>query len=143
MNAGERFDTRATPLVGSLLHPISGLHPSRTRHSGVLISEAKDAIMKPMNSSTHWKPRPTMPHYLRLLQQLTMGAAALLLLSPQALAATFRFASTSNRIYVENGGSATLSDIKTALPNAPLDLVDGVNAVWLLRANLWIADGVT
>src|SRR5690606_10747470 len=45
-------------------------------------------------------------------------AGLLLALSP-AEGATFRWASSSNRIYVENGGTATLSDIKGALPNAP------------------------
>jgi len=52
---------------------------------------------------------------LRLNRVWHLAAAfvvLLLLLSP-ASAATFRFASTSNRIYVEGGGSATLSDIKT------------------------------
>jgi parallel beta-helix repeat protein len=78
---------------------------------------------------------------LRPIHRLTVGAAAVLLLSSPALAATYRFASTSNRIYVENGGSATLSDIKAALPNAPLDLVDPANGVWLLRGNLLITDG--
>src|SRR5688572_29267565 len=56
-------------------------------------------------------------------------------------AAIIRWAGSSNRIYVENGGSATLSDIKAALPHAPLDLVDPTNGVWLLRVNLMIASG--
>jgi parallel beta-helix repeat protein len=54
-------------------------------------------------------------------------------------AATFRYASSSNRIYVEGGGTATLSQIKAALPNAPLDALG--NGVWLLRANLYVEDG--
>src|SRR5262245_22277027 len=73
--------------------------------------------------------------------KLVGPATALVLLCGPVHSATFRWASSSNRIYVENGGSVTLSDIKTALPNVPLDLVDPANGVWLLRANLQIADG--
>lgn len=56
---------------------------------------------------------------------------------------TIHWSSTSNRIYVDNGAPATLSDIKAAVPKAPLELVDPANAVWLLRANLWIQNGST
>ncbi|MEW6168551.1 MAG: right-handed parallel beta-helix repeat-containing protein [Pseudomonadota bacterium] len=69
---------------------------------------------------------------------LMLGAAA-----HDAAAASFRHASSSNRIYVEDGGTVTLSDIKAALPNAPLDLVDTGAMIWLLRANLIITDGAT
>lgn len=55
--------------------------------------------------------------------------------------AGIRWASSSNRIYLEGGVTATLTDIKTALPNAPLDLVDPTQKIWLLRANLQITDG--
>src|SRR5262245_33581775 len=82
--------------------------------------------------------------YWRRIQALAPACAAVFLvflLSSDSFAATFRFASTSNRIYIENGGSATLSDIKGALPNAPLDLVDAANGIWLLRANLMVVDG--
>jgi poly(beta-D-mannuronate) C5 epimerase len=83
------------------------------------------------------------PTVCRLIQSLLGAVPVLLLFDWPAYGATFRWASTSNRIYVENGGAATLSDIKAALPNAPLDLVDSVNSYWLLRANLQIADGCT
>lgn len=55
--------------------------------------------------------------------------------------AGIRWASSSNRIYLEGGVTATLSDIKAALPNAPLDLVDPTQKIWLLRANLQITNG--
>ncbi len=61
--------------------------------------------------------------------------------------AGIRWASSSNRIYLEPdvaggpGITATLSDIKAALPNAPLDLVDSAQKIWLLRANLQITGG--
>ena len=47
------------------------------------------------------------------------------------------YAQTSNnRIYIEKGGAAaTLSDVKNALPNAPLDLISANPNVWLLRAS--------
>jgi parallel beta-helix repeat protein len=54
---------------------------------------------------------------------------------------TFRWASSSNRIYVDGPGSATLSDIKTALPKAPLTLVDPVNKTWYVTANVIVEFG--
>lgn len=63
--------------------------------------------------------------------------------------AGIRWASSSNRIYLEPdvaggpGITATLSDIKAAKPNAPLDLVDPAQKIWLLRANLYITGGST
>lgn len=80
--------------------------------------------------------------YRRLIKRLTIGGVAIALALP-ASGATFRWAGSSNRIYVEGGGSATLSNIKAALPNAPLYLVDPANKIWLLRANLFVADGCT
>src|SRR5262249_41615607 len=56
---------------------------------------------------------------------------------------TFRYANSVNRIYVENGGIATLTAIKAALPDAPLQLVDAANKVWLVRANLFVTIGRT
>jgi mannuronan 5-epimerase len=71
------------------------------------------------------------------------AAAAVLLLAlasaPAAGAPTFRYAHSSDRIYVENGGTATLSQIKAALPNAPLDEV--ASGIWLLRSHLYVEDG--
>jgi parallel beta-helix repeat protein len=55
--------------------------------------------------------------------------------------ATFRWASESSRIYVESGGSATLTDIKNALPKAPLCLIDATNRIWFLDASLTVSDG--
>lgn len=63
--------------------------------------------------------------------------------SAQALAATARYTASSNRIYVEGGGSITLTQIKAALPSAPLTLVDAATGVWWLGANLQIEDGST
>lgn len=57
--------------------------------------------------------------------------------------AGIRWASSSNRIYIEDGTIATLSDIKAAQDHAPLDLVDAAGKIWLLRANLQIEDGST
>lgn len=78
-----------------------------------------------------------------VFKKIAAATGALLILSSEGFGATFRWASSSNRIYVEDGGSATLSDIKAALPNAPLDLVDAANKIWLLRANLLVVDGST
>jgi len=57
--------------------------------------------------------------------------------------ASFRYAATSGNIYVEGGGVATLSDVKAALPGAPLFLTDPVNRVWHLAANLVVVEGST
>lgn len=65
------------------------------------------------------------------------------LLAADAHAATFRYASSSNRIYVESGGTATLTEIRAALPDAPLELVDDALKIWLLGANLIVTDGTT
>ncbi len=67
-------------------------------------------------------------------------ACLLLLLGASgASSVTFRWASSSYRIYVTGPGSVTLSDIKAALPKAPL--VQVAPAVWHLRANLQIEKG--
>jgi parallel beta-helix repeat protein len=55
----------------------------------------------------------------------------------------FRYSSTSNIIYVEAPVTATLSDIKAALPNAPVELVDVANAIWKLDADIRITVGGT
>lgn len=65
------------------------------------------------------------------------------LLGASAAHAELRWASSTNRIYVEGGVSATLGQIHAALPRAPLELVDADGGVWLLRANLVITDGST
>jgi mannuronan 5-epimerase len=72
---------------------------------------------------------------------LALAAAVALAVATPASAATFRYSQSSNRIYVEGGGTATLSQIKAALPKAPLDLVDPERKIWLLRANLIVEDG--
>lgn len=79
--------------------------------------------------------------YRRFVRQFAVGGSFLLLISTDAISASFRWASSSNRIYIEGGGVATLSDIKGALPKAPLDLVDPVNKIWILRVNLVVDDG--
>jgi parallel beta-helix repeat protein len=61
--------------------------------------------------------------------------------NPSPLVASFRWASSSQRIYVTGPGSATLSQIKAAVPSAPLTLVDPANAVWYLGANLFVENG--
>ncbi len=60
-----------------------------------------------------------------------------------AAAENFRFASSTNTIYVTGPVTATLSDVHTFLPKAPLALVDQVLQVWQLDANLILQDGAT
>jgi poly(beta-D-mannuronate) C5 epimerase len=76
------------------------------------------------------------------VKSVVAAAGALFLLAAtDASAATYRYSASSNRIYIEGGGNATLSDIKAAVPVAPLDLIDPTNKIWLLRANIIISDG--
>lgn len=52
-----------------------------------------------------------------------------------------RYASTSDTIYVTPGTVDTLTEIKAACPGAPLTLVDAVNKIWELNADLVIQGG--
>jgi len=61
--------------------------------------------------------------------------------SSAAFGMTFRWAASSYRIYVTGPGSAMLSDLKAALPNAPLTQV--APGVWHLRADLQVENGAT
>ncbi len=74
-----------------------------------------------------------------LCRPVALGVAALLCLT--AAGANFRWASSSNRIYVDGPGSVTLTDLKAALPAAPLTQVAGSNLVWYLAADLIIEQG--
>ena len=69
-------------------------------------------------------------------------AALSLLCTARLFSATLVWTPGANQISVSNG-AVTLSDIKAAIPGAPLDLVDPVNNVWLLRANLTVQNGAT
>lgn len=61
----------------------------------------------------------------------------------QVNASPVRYASSTNTIYVEEPIVITLSEIDQLLPKAPLDLVDPVNRVWFLGANLVAVNGAT
>jgi len=90
------------------------------------------------------RPRERMlSRYRNWTARLSVACLLWLVIVQGAFGATFRWSGTSNRIYVEGGGSASLTDIKAALPVAPLDLVDVTNKVWLLRADLVVEDGST
>jgi len=95
--------------------------------------------------SLTWTP-PLGVHYVEFIATDNEGAKAtnaftVTIVTPSG--PSFRYATTANRIYIENGGTATLTAIKHALPTAPLELVDAPNKVWMLRANLFVADGAT
>src|SRR6185436_9936062 len=51
----------------------------------------------------------------------------------------YRWSTGSYRIYITGPGSATLSDVRTAVPKAPLEQVSP--GVWHLRANLVVENG--
>ncbi len=76
--------------------------------------------------------------YSGILAGLLFGAATLGNVAATH-GATFRWASSSNRIYVTGPGVVTLSGIKAALPKAPL--VQVAPGIWHLRANLLIEQG--
>ena len=79
----------------------------------------------------------------RWRQHVAMFWGLCLLCAPGADGAIFSYAPNVNTIYVSGGGSATLSNIKAALPGAPLEMVDPTNQIWLLRANLVVQNGST
>ncbi len=64
-----------------------------------------------------------------------IGSVLLLDLQLQA-AVDIRWSLSSNRIYVIGPGTATLTDIRAAVPNAPLALVDEADRIWYLGASL-------
>src|SRR5262245_10288460 len=70
---------------------------------------------------------------------LALAFVLLLGWSSAAHAINFRWSITSWRINVEGPGSATLSDIKAALPSSALDQISP--GVWHLRANILISTG--
>ena len=69
--------------------------------------------------------------------------AVLLLSSTDLWAATYRYASSSNRIYVENGGTTTLTQIRASTPSLPAGALTRSGNTWYLAAELRIEDGVT
>lgn len=71
-------------------------------------------------------------------------ALSLWLATAPAWAALSRWSSSNNRIYVYDGGSMTLSDIRANTPNLPdsaLQRVDAAAGIWLLEANIIVEDG--
>src|SRR5688572_14336199 len=72
-----------------------------------------------------------------------LSVALLLLCSSDLWAATYRYASSSNRIYVENGGTTTLTQIRANTPSLPASALTRSGNVWTLNAELRIEDGVT
>ena len=97
-------------------------------------------------SFAHWTPTPG-PHQITAValnslgNSLTSAPVNVTIMPP--LAPTFRWASDSGRIYLESGGTATLSQIQAALPHAPLCLLDPTNHIWFLGATLFVTDGAT
>jgi parallel beta-helix repeat protein len=96
-------------------------------------SDRPDALGNAPGDSRQSGPRRFCRLGLRLA--LVMGLA---LVALPAAGITFRWASSSQRIYVSGPGSATLSDIKAALASAPLTLVDPTNMIWHLGADLFV-----
>jgi parallel beta-helix repeat protein len=88
------------------------------------------------------------PARTRRQNTVALFAAVLLmaLAAPDASAALSRWSASNNRIYVYNGGTMTLTEIRATTPNLPdtaLQRVgDAANKVWLLTANI-IVEGDT
>jgi parallel beta-helix repeat protein len=68
-------------------------------------------------------------------------ALLLVLVSTEALGVTYRYASSSNRIYVEGGGTTTLTAIRANTPSLPAGALTRSGNVWLLAAELRVEDG--
>ncbi|MGV6817504.1 MAG: NosD domain-containing protein [Thiotrichales bacterium] len=52
-----------------------------------------------------------------------------------------RYASSTNRIYIEQPVTCTLTDLTAKAPVTALELVDSTSAVWMLRSNIIIQNG--
>jgi fibronectin type 3 domain-containing protein len=87
--------------------------------------------------------QPSLRHKQPLtgLKLLWAAWVLCLLAAPCAFGTSYKYSAVKNTIYVYGGGSATLSQISTALPGAPLSLVDSTNKIWLLSAYLLVQDG--
>jgi parallel beta-helix repeat protein len=68
-------------------------------------------------------------------------ALLLVLVSTDAFGVTYRYASSENRIYVEGGGTTTLTAIRANTPSLPADALTRSGNVWLLAAKLHVEDG--
>jgi poly(beta-D-mannuronate) C5 epimerase len=68
-------------------------------------------------------------------------ALLLVLVSTEALGVTYRYASSTNRIYVEGGGTTTLTAIRANTPSLPAGALTRSGNVWLLAAELRVEDG--
>jgi len=66
-----------------------------------------------------------------------------LLLPAGADAASFRYSRELNLITIEHGVATTLSGLKAALPQAPLEPVDREHRIWLLSASVLLTNGST
>jgi parallel beta-helix repeat protein len=75
----------------------------------------------------------------RQVLRMTCVLGLALCLAESASGVTFHWSASSYRIYVTGPGTASLSDVKAAVPNAPLTQV--APAVWHLRANLVVEQG--
>ena len=79
---------------------------------------------------------------LVLTSSLIGGQAQVTTISlPPATAADLSYSAKSNTIYLITANSFTLSTIKALLPHGAVTLVDPVNAVWELNANLVLENG--
>lgn len=98
-----------------------------------------------MHHPLHRSDRNTHSPFRPILARSAAAAALLLgLAAPDATAALSRWSASSNRIYVEEGGSMTLTDIRASTPNLPdaaLQRIDAAANIWLLTANIVVEDG--
>src|SRR5688572_18945102 len=110
------------------------LHPSQTQAAGPLLRDGSAEWLRLLVSGAGGPRRAAhIPAWSAfILIQLILGFLP-------GMAAEIRWASASNRIYVTGPGSATLSQIKAAQDQAPLEQV--ANGVWHLRANLIVEEG--
>jgi mannuronan 5-epimerase len=93
-------------------------------------------------------PCPDGPPAAASTQPIAMlfAAAVTALWVPDATAALSRWSASNNRIYVYDGGSMTLTDIRAStpgLPDAALQRLDAASEIWLLTANIVVEDDTT
>src|SRR5947207_3224494 len=125
---------RGSEIRGMLEYSNSATHQNGARESIVAADAIQDlggAVKFSSNRELHptrWTIRPFL-----------LAGFLIWLSASAAFGLSYRWSAGSYRIYITGPGTATLSDVKVAMPNAPLTQV--APGVWHLRANLVVENG--
>lgn len=96
---------------------------------------------KPIENAETYLPthKPSRLKYGVLLSALILSYLSTTVLA--CVPGDIRYANSSNRIYIEQPVTCSLSDLTAKAPASALELVDSTNAIWMLRSNILIQNG--